>query len=103
MPKELITNTFDDHIQENCVVDFYTSECPSCAKFAPVFEELSQECDAYKFYKVNLDDDISLAERFSIDAIPTIIRFQNGVPTKTNIGYMNTTDFGTFLESEGDV
>lgn len=101
MVKELNTKTFDSHVQENCVVDFYTSDCPSCAKFAPVFEQVSHECDKYRFYNVNLDDDLTLAEKFSIDVIPTIIRFQGGEPTKARSGYMSAEDFTAFLESEG--
>lgn len=94
-------NTFDTLIQKPCIVDFYTSFCPSCEKFGPVFEQASAHHSGYDFLKVNLDDDITLAQRYDITYVPTIIKFIDGVPVSTHTGYMSYEDFSRFIGAEG--
>ncbi len=93
-------NNFDEYIEKPCIADFYTSDCPSCEKFLPVFEAVSKEYENYTFLKVNLDDDISLAERFGIQHIPTILKFENKEVVKSVTGYMDVETFKEFIETK---
>lgn len=93
-------STFDSHIKSPCVVDFYTSGCPSCEKFAPVFEQAAPQHSDYKFVKVNLDDDITLAERYGITHIPTVMKFIEGEPVETAIGYLDDVELSRFIDGE---
>ncbi len=97
MYREVDSLTFDEEIKKDCIVDFYTSICPSCEKFAPVFEEKAKSVSSHKFLKVNLDDDTTLAERYGISHVPTIIKFSNGEPIKTAIGYMDEKQLDEFI------
>lgn len=90
-------STFDTHIKEPCVVDFYTSDCPSCEKFGPVFEQAASQHSGYKFIKVNLDNDITFAERYGITNIPALIKFVEGEPVNTKTGYMDKLEFDQFI------
>lgn len=55
------------------IVDFYADWCGPCKKVAPVLEEIAKEYAGELYvYKVNVDDDPELAERFHIRSIPTI-------------------------------
>ncbi len=92
-------NNFDEYIKNPCVVDFYTSDCPSCEKFIPVFEEVSGMHDNYTFVKVNLDDDLTLAERYGIAHIPAIMKFENAEVVKNATGYMDVETFKEFIEN----
>ncbi len=56
---------------------FYTDWCPYCANFKPTFEELGSSNLQKKAALVN-EDENSLWDRFNIQAIPTMIAFQNG-------------------------
>ncbi len=92
-------SNFDEYISKPCIADFYISDCPSCEKFIPVFEEVSRMYDNYTFLKVNLDDDITLAERYGIQHIPTILKFENSEVVKNVTGYMDVETFKEFIES----
>jgi len=92
--------TFDEYIKEACIVDFFTTGCPSCEKFSTVYEQVAPKHSEYQFIKVNLDDDLTLAERYGISHIPTVIKFVKGKPVKTTTGYMDDTAFVEFIEGE---
>ncbi len=92
-------NNFDTYIEKPCLVDFFTSDCPSCEKFKPVFEEVSELYEEYTFVKVNLDDDLTLAERFGISHIPAIMKFENKEVVKNATGYMDAEAFKSFIEN----
>ncbi len=99
MYKEIDKTTFDEEIKKPCIVDFYTSICPSCEKFAPVFEQKSTEDSNYTYLKVNLDDDTTLAEQFGITHVPTIIKFVDSEAVKTSTGYMDKDQFNEFVNA----
>jgi thiol-disulfide isomerase/thioredoxin len=67
--------------QEKALVMFDADWCPFCQKFKPIFETSANTFinSQQKFYESNIDDDNNpLWERFSIDAVPTIIAFEKG-------------------------
>jgi thioredoxin 1 len=58
-----------------------TDWCPFCRNFKPIFEASANSLtnSQQKFFESNIDDDDNpLWERFSIDAVPTIIAFEKG-------------------------
>lgn len=61
------------------LVLFYSSWCPFCRRFIPVFEEYAEKPGSFTTVKVQLDEDENpLWETYSIDAVPSIILFKNG-------------------------
>ncbi len=99
MTSNLNTLNFTENIKEKCVIDFYTSDCPSCEKFGPIFEEASNNNSEYNFFKVNLDNDLTLAEKFGINHIPTIIKFENAEILSKNTGFLDLNAFEDFLKN----
>jgi len=98
MLKELDKHTFAEAEKGLSVVDFFTPDCPVCSKLGPVLEKTAEERQDLSFFKVNLEDDITLAERFSIDHIPTLILFKNGVPVKSSVGFLSSPQLLAFIE-----
>ncbi len=88
---------FNEQIKDPCIVDFYTTGCPVCEKLAPVYGDLSEERDNLTFYKVNLDEDITLAETYGIDHVPTLILFDGGQPVKVHTGYLDKEGLSAFI------
>ena len=75
------------------LVDFWASWCGPCRMLAPVVEEIDKEYgDKIKICKVNVDDEPELADRFKINAIPTILVFKNGEIVNKSMGYKKKED-----------
>ena len=57
-----------------CVIDFYADWCQPCKMVAPVLEELQTEFDGkLNIYKVNTEDQRTLAGMFGVQSIPSIL------------------------------
>ena len=69
------------------VVDFWAPWCGPCHAVEPVFAELEREHEGkVAFAKLNIDENIETASRYSVLSIPTAILFEDGEPRETVIG-----------------
>lgn len=60
------------------VLDLWAPWCGPCRILSPMLEELEGELPGLTVIKQNVDDDKSIAEKYNVQAIPTMIIFQNG-------------------------
>ena len=89
MIRVLETNEFSEEVQEGVVVvDFFATWCPPCKMLAPVFEEVSTELTKAKFVKVDIDQSMEIAQKYSITTVPTVIVFENGEPVERLVGFI---------------
>ena len=69
------------------VVDFWAEWCTPCKMIAPILTEIADEHgDKVRIAKVNVDENPSLAQDFSVMSIPTLIVFKDGEPVKRLVG-----------------
>lgn len=68
------------------LVDFYANWCGPCRVMSSVIDEISDERSDIKVCKINVDEQRGLAERFSVQSIPTIMVFKNGSVTSCEVG-----------------
>nr|WP_314081736.1 thioredoxin [uncultured Leptotrichia sp.] len=69
------------------LVDFWASWCGPCKMQLPIVEELSNELgEKAKVGKVNVDEQLELAQQFGIQSIPTLILFKDGKPLEVMVG-----------------
>src|SRR5438045_4181340 len=69
------------------VVDFWAQWCGPCKMLAPVLEEIATEqAGRAKVVKVNLDNNPALAERYRVQAIPTLLYFSGGEVKEMTVG-----------------
>eukprot|EP01039_Chlorochromonas_danica_P004423 gene4423-4846_t len=70
------------------VLYFTASWCPPCKMIAPAFQKLSEEYQAIKFVKIDIDEFGDTASSFSIRSVPTFI-FLNGTDIKSQFSGAN--------------
>jgi thioredoxin 1 len=86
----LTDTTFDEEIKssdEPVLVDFWAEWCGPCKMIAPTLEEISKDfAGRLKVFKLNVDDAQSIASRFEVMSIPTLILFKDGEPRLRIVG-----------------
>ena len=68
------------------LVDFYADWCGPCKMMGPVVEEIAGEEAGVKVCKINIDEEMELAQRFGVMSIPTFIAFKNGEVAGRQVG-----------------
>jgi len=101
--KEFTEANFDDEVlnsSQPVVVDLWAEWCMPCLMVAPIIEELAQEYDGkVKFGKLNVDENRSIAIRFSIQAIPTLLIFKDGQLVQKFVGLRSKADLKREIDS----
>ena len=98
--KIINSNEFNETIETGItLVDFFAEWCGPCKMMGPVLEELSNQYSDVEFVKVNIDDNMDLAERFQIMSIPTVYIFKDGQVIGKNTGYNGPDGIKQFIDS----
>lgn len=60
-------------------VDFWADWCGPCKAFAPIYEQAAEKHPDVVFAKVDTEEQEALGEQFSIQSIPTLLAFRDGL------------------------
>ncbi len=89
---QLTDANFDKEVVESSLptlTDFWAAWCGPCKMIAPIVEQLAHEYSGkMKVTKLDVDQNPTVATRFGVMSIPTLILFKNGQPVERIVGYM---------------
>lgn len=86
---KLTKDNFDQEVMQSdkpVLIDFYADWCGPCKMMGPVVEEVSNEMPEIKVCKINIDEEMDLAQRYGVMSIPTFISFSGGEIKGKQIG-----------------
>jgi len=105
VPLKLSTARFDRHLGQSGIallVDFWAEWCGPCRMMAPAFEQAAQLLEPrVRLAKVDTEAEQTLAARFGIRSIPTLILFREGREVARQAGAMvNPQQIAAWVQSQ---
>lgn len=90
MAVELTEKNFEEIVVKSdkpVLVDFWAEWCGPCRIIGPTVEELAKEFDGKAIVgKLNVDENISVASKYGIRNIPTLLIFKGGEIVDKHVG-----------------
>lgn len=88
--ENLTNKNFEEKIlskQLPAVVKFFTPSCSNCEKFAPIFEDTASANEKNAdFFRLNGEDYLSVAKKYTVLVVPTLLFFRHGILVKKMTG-----------------
>ncbi len=69
------------------LVDFFANWCGPCKMLGPILEQVADETEKVKIVKVDIDENMDIAQRYGIMSVPTLILLKKGQEIAREIGF----------------
>ena len=81
------------------VADFYSDSCIPCKRLSPVLADIEDELgDKVKLVKININFDASLAEKYGVMSVPTLLFIKGGEEKSRLTGAVKKADIISEIE-----
>ncbi len=92
------TENFDSLIDAPyAVVDCYGDFCAACVMLEPVYTAAASDMAFIRFSRVNITQYGEVAERFGINAMPTLLYFRSGELVTQSVGSIDRDELNRYL------
>ena len=95
-------SAFDEAVRSSkpLIVDFYTPQCTLCKKLEPMLAVLGKElCETIDVVKVDAAANLSVAARYNIQGVPTLLILANGDVLDRKSGFMTKSMMRKWLDA----
>ena len=96
------SNFENDVIKSNIptIVDFWAEWCGPCKQIGPILEEISDEKkDQINVYKMNIDENSEIPQKYGVRGIPTLMFFNDGKLVDTKVGSQSKSSLNEWIEN----
>jgi len=101
----ITAQNFEDEVIKSPVpvlIDFWAPWCGPCRMISPLVDEIADSnVGKAKIGKVNIDEEIDLASRYRVNAIPAMLFFKNGEVQDQHVGATSKANLVSKLEALG--
>ena len=100
MAKTITSQNFEEEVlksEKPILIDFWATWCGPCIRQGPIVEELAEE--GYAVGKVDVDQNMALAQQFRVVSIPTMILFKDGAEAKRFVGLTSKEELKSALDA----
>jgi thioredoxin 1 len=80
------------------LLDFYADWCGPCRMLGPIIDEIAAENPDIKVGKVNVDENMELANQFKVVSIPLLVVIKNGEVVNKSLGVSPKEDILAMLK-----
>lgn len=99
----LSDSAFDQQVLQSkqlVLVDFWAPWCGPCKMITPILEKFSKEYNSrLKICKINVDEHTTVAAKYQILSIPTLLFFKDGKVESQLIGARSASDIKKTVDS----
>ena len=101
--KHITHDTFDSEVLQSelpVLVDYWAEWCGPCKMIAPALDESAESyAGRLGVAKINVDENQSLAARYHVRGIPTLMLFKDGEVVATKIGAVSKAQLTAFIDA----
>jgi len=97
-------SSFEDEVVNSdtpVLIDFWAEWCGPCKQIGPILEEISDEKkDVINIYKINIDNNPEVPQKYGVRGIPTLMFFNDGKLVDTKIGSQSKSSLNEWIENK---
>jgi len=90
---------FEDVLSSNSqiLIDFWAPWCGPCKAMTPIFEQVAGEQELLKAIKVNIDDIPTVAQKYGIRSIPSLLLVKENIVKSEHVGLVSKQELLNWL------